>query len=156
MMMGNDNPYPHFFTITLPRCQKRKKGGGFAQSVVMIACRGLRRRAFWSSISSSIYTSQINQILSIIVGRCFKMSGIEKSPLARLVLFMVCLSIAGSFVAGAHYYVIDVPQQKALSGYPPANANTDTAEKCNTCMNGCVHSGKYNYWECKLYCEIIC
>lgn len=84
------------------------------------------------------------------------MSENEKPPLARLILFMVCLSIAGAFVAGAHYYVIDLPGQKALSGYPPANANRDTVEKCNTCMNGCVYSGKYTYWECKLNCELIC
>ena len=80
----------------------------------------------------------------------------EKTPLARLVLFMVCLSIAGASVAGAHYYVIDMPQQKALSGYPPANANTDLMEKCSTCMNNCVYSGK-NYFECKYFkCATIC
>jgi len=42
------------------------------------------------------------------------------SPLARLVLFMVCLSVAGAFVAGVHYLAIDLPQQK--SGTPPSNA----------------------------------
>jgi len=35
----------------------------------------------------------------------------ERTPLARFVLFMVCLSIAGTIVAGAHYYTIDLPQQ---------------------------------------------
>lgn len=84
------------------------------------------------------------------------MSGFEKSPLARLMLFMVCLSIAGACVAGAHYYAIDVPQQKALSENPPANpANTDTAEKCNTCMNNCVYAVA-NYYQCLLDCEVIC
>lgn len=46
-----------------------------------------------------------------------------RSPLARLVLFMVCLSIAGSIVAGVCYFAVDLPQQKAeaaLNG-PPSN-----------------------------------
>ena len=83
------------------------------------------------------------------------MSGIEKSPLARLVLFMVCLSIVGAFVAGAHYYVIDVPQQKALSEQTPANANSDTREKCDSCMNNCVYAVT-NYYQCLSDCEVIC
>jgi len=83
------------------------------------------------------------------------MSGIH-SPLARLVLFMVCLSIAGAFVAGAHYYVIDAPQHKALSGYPPGNANTDIAEKCATCTSYCTYVAPEDYYKCLLDCEIIC
>jgi hypothetical protein len=43
----------------------------------------------------------------------------EKSPLARLVLFMVCLSVAGSIVAGVHYYTVDLPQQQNVQA--PAN-----------------------------------
>jgi hypothetical protein len=43
-----------------------------------------------------------------------------KSPLARLVLFMVCLSVAGAFMAGVHYVVIDRPQQEYASN-PPTN-----------------------------------
>ena len=44
----------------------------------------------------------------------------ERTSLARLVLFMVCLAAAGSFVAGAHYYTIDLPQQNAVQA--PTNA----------------------------------
>ncbi len=36
----------------------------------------------------------------------------SRTPLARLVLFMICLSIAGSFVAGLHYAAIDLPRQQ--------------------------------------------
>jgi hypothetical protein len=50
----------------------------------------------------------------------------SRSPLARLVLFMVCLAIAGSFVAGAHYVVVDLPQQKVLT----APENSDEARTC--------------------------
>ena len=78
----------------------------------------------------------------------------EKSPLARLVMFMVCLSIAGSFVAGAHYYAIDLPEQKALSELPPANANSDTGEKCTSCTSLCPY--KPNFWQCMEDCEAIC
>ncbi|PKL64709.1 MAG: hypothetical protein CVV32_06395 [Methanomicrobiales archaeon HGW-Methanomicrobiales-3] len=40
------------------------------------------------------------------------MSASKRSPLARLVLFMVCLAIAGSAGAGVHYYAVDLPVQK--------------------------------------------
>lgn len=36
----------------------------------------------------------------------------SRSPLARFVLFMVCLSIIGTFVSGMHYIAIDRPQQE--------------------------------------------
>lgn len=42
------------------------------------------------------------------------MSESLRSPLARLVLFMVCLSVAGAFIAGAHYVAVDLPQQQNL------------------------------------------
>jgi hypothetical protein len=49
------------------------------------------------------------------------MSG-TKSPLSRLVLFMVCLSIAGALVAVIHYLAIDEPQQKAAIQAPENSA----------------------------------
>jgi len=36
------------------------------------------------------------------------------SPLARLVLFMICLALVGCLVAGVHYYAVDLPAQSAL------------------------------------------
>ena len=49
------------------------------------------------------------------------MSGTQ-SPLGGLVLFIVCLAIAGTFVAGVHYFAVDLPQQNAVqapeNGYP--------------------------------------
>jgi len=50
-----------------------------------------------------------------------------KSPLARLVLFMICLSIAGAFVAGVHYLAIDLPQQKSVT--PPSNYGCVTIDQ---------------------------
>jgi archaellum component FlaG (FlaF/FlaG flagellin family) len=43
------------------------------------------------------------------------------SPLARLVLFMVCLAIAGSVVAGIQYVAVDIPQQTATIQSTPEN-----------------------------------
>jgi len=47
----------------------------------------------------------------------------ERLPLARLVLFMACLSIAGSFLAGSHYVIIDRPHQEFAS-HPPPNSGS--------------------------------
>ncbi|MDD1702578.1 MAG: hypothetical protein LUQ31_06325 [Methanoregula sp.] len=42
------------------------------------------------------------------------MSELAKSPLGMLVLFMVCLSIVGTFIAGVHYYAVDLPHQQQV------------------------------------------
>ena len=55
-----------------------------------------------------------------------------KSPLAQLVLFMVCLAVAGSIVAGAHYVVVDKPAHDAL----PAPANGD-CPRYYSCQANC-------------------
>jgi hypothetical protein len=47
------------------------------------------------------------------------MSQSAQSPLARFIVFMVMLSVAGSILAGFHYYAVDLPQQKDLR--PPSN-----------------------------------
>ncbi|MFA4849822.1 MAG: hypothetical protein WC626_08865 [Methanoregula sp.] len=52
-----------------------------------------------------------------------------RTPLARLVLFMVCLSIAGTFVAGTHYVMIDRPAQE-YAAHPPTNLHMDLTN-CN-------------------------
>lgn len=58
----------------------------------------------------------------------------QRSPLASLVLFMFCLSIAGSALAGAHYYAVDLPAQKNLQAL---ENSADRAENCNRCLNDC-------------------
>jgi hypothetical protein len=80
----------------------------------------------------------------------------EKSPLARLVLFMVCLSIAGSFAAGLHYFAVDLPQQKSVQA--PENGNSvSTIEKCNSCKDYCTWLPTEKLvWECRGNCELIC
>jgi predicted lipoprotein with Yx(FWY)xxD motif len=61
----------------------------------------------------------------------------EKSSLARLVLLMVCLSIAGSFVAGVHYFTVDLPAQKEVA---PQNGNMPL-DACGLCRFYCAHHG---------------
>ncbi len=46
------------------------------------------------------------------------MSEATQTPLSRLILFMICLAIAGSIVAGAHYYAVDLPVQNAVTQQP--------------------------------------
>jgi hypothetical protein len=55
------------------------------------------------------------------------MTGSLQTPLARLVLFMICLSVVGSVVAGGYYFAAVQPDQKAL--HSPANRVCDY-EKC--------------------------
>ncbi len=63
------------------------------------------------------------------------------SPLARLVLFMVCLSIFGCALAGAHYVVLDLPAQAAV--HAPSNSfgprpETCTKEGMDQCETNCM------------------
>jgi len=72
----------------------------------------------------------------------------SRSPLARLVLFMVCLSIAGAFIAGVHYAAIDLPQQQSVTAptndYPP-----------NYCESLChsVNNDLESYTRCYFECD---
>ena len=61
----------------------------------------------------------------------------SRSPLARLVLFMVCLSIAGVFVSGVYTYTVELPQ-KSLT----APENAYDMYKMNDCLKECNEK----YW----------
>ena len=45
------------------------------------------------------------------------------SPIARLILFIVCLAIAGTIVGGIHYVAVDLPQQEEAMLTVPQNNN---------------------------------
>ena len=75
------------------------------------------------------------------------MSESERSPFARLVLFMMCLAIAGTVLAGAHYYAVDLPVQKSLQA--PENAQKSTSN-CELCRNNCKIDADY------FFCLSIC
>jgi hypothetical protein len=53
-----------------------------------------------------------------------------RSPLAGLVLFMVCLSIAGTFIAGIHYVIVDRPAQIAAARTPINGNNYQVTQNC--------------------------
>ena len=72
--------------------------------------------------------------------------------LRALVLFMVCLSIAGTLVAGAHWFVVDKPQQDALKNTAPENCGT-TSLDCPACLSICYPLK--GYYACQDYCEQI-
>lgn len=74
----------------------------------------------------------------------------ERSPLARLVLVMICLAIFGSIVAGAHYYAVDLPEQKVTV---PEN-NIPMHAGCDICRSNCI--GKTDYYNCMTECDLIC
>jgi hypothetical protein len=79
------------------------------------------------------------------------MTGTKPSPLTSLVLFMICLAIAGSFLAGAHYYAIDQPQQKTVVA--PANSGSLS---CQECYDWCAREHP-NSGGCKYNCQVyIC
>jgi len=83
------------------------------------------------------------------------MSGSLQSPLARFVLVMVCLSIAGSCIAGAHYFAVDLPQQHLQA---PANALITCSQSCDaqyySCMPSCKGSGSISATQtCRSNCQ---
>ena len=65
-----------------------------------------------------------------------------QSPLARLVLLMVCLSIAGSIIAGVHYYAVDLPEQNMVQ--VPSNGN-GPLYGCSLCRYECARTPSNDY-----------
>ena len=61
------------------------------------------------------------------------------SPLTRLVLFIVCLAIAGSFVAGLHFLAVDLPAQKNVVA-PTNNDNFQCQLTRTNCGSDCGHN----------------
>jgi hypothetical protein len=100
-------------------------------------------------------------------GEIVQMSDSEsgKSPLTRLILVIVCLSLAGSFVAGVHYFALDLPQQNAL----PAPVNGQICFDKMSCLpaddpgilDRCMDSWCPNHWDpdaqeaCWAECELL-
>ncbi len=65
-----------------------------------------------------------------------------RSPLARLVVFMIFLSVAGSVVAGVHYSTVDLPQQQSLQA--PTNAyDCECYSEYTACLSPCRGVGNY-------------
>ena len=54
----------------------------------------------------------------------------KKSPLARLVLFMVCLSVAGAFVSGVYTFAVEQPQRQSVTA--PTNLDVIIYQECVT------------------------
>ena len=88
--------------------------------------------------SQRIYTPHTNRRSTTCSSGWYTyMTESTRSPLARLVLFMVCLSVAGSIVAGVHYYAVDLPEQQSLQA--PTNTY-DCWDECNIQYDACMSS----------------
>jgi hypothetical protein len=74
-----------------------------------------------------------------------------QSPLARLVLFMIVLALAGSVLAGAHYYTIDIPAQQKEALQVPENT---LLTKCKNCQLTCSYSP--TPFTCLDDCDLLC
>ena len=71
----------------------------------------------------------------------------SRSPLARLVIFIVCLALAGCILASVHYLAIDLPAQKNVQA--PDNAQYSKSN-CDLCRNNCKIDSDY------FFCLAIC
>jgi hypothetical protein len=74
----------------------------------------------------------------------------EQPPLARLVLFMICLAALGSILAGAHYLILDIPAQQNVPS--PENSGWGTTSYTQ-CKQNCGSSSiNINYGDCIITC----
>jgi hypothetical protein len=65
------------------------------------------------------------------------MSHTEHLPVARLVLFMVCLSITGTIVGGAHSSPVDLPQQQNSHALSNGIFEDCVVRLTQACLDGC-------------------
>jgi len=70
------------------------------------------------------------------------------TPLARLVLCMICLSVAGSFAAGIHWYAVDLPTRQEVQ-VPVNNENDDAI----ACKKACDATDLHCEYYCNRYDE---
>ncbi|MEN6611398.1 MAG: hypothetical protein ABFC24_11190 [Methanoregulaceae archaeon] len=71
------------------------------------------------------------------------------TPMSRLILFLVCLSIAGTLAAGVHYAAIDLPQHS--SHQVPAKTGV-CDEQCRNCMETCLQEDTAMHTACFTMC----
>jgi len=79
----------------------------------------------------------------------------KQSPLAGLVLFIICIAIAGTFVAGVHYFTIDLPQQKAVQA-PENSYGAGGSCACDQELASCRNSCTGGMFNDDYYCEMDC
>lgn len=59
-----------------------------------------------------------------------------RSPLVRLVLFLIGLALFGTIIGGVHYAAIDLPAQ--LANPAPTNDALNDPGACAKCMSLCA------------------
>jgi len=71
-----------------------------------------------------------------------------RSPLARLMIVMIFLALAGSITGGLHYYAVDLPHQKTIQ--PPTNSKscTDPERGCGQVCYPLALNSRESYYAC--------
>jgi hypothetical protein len=98
-----------------------------------------------SKFPTYIYRSSKPRDNNEFMQRIFIMADIrsEKTPLARLMLFMICISVAGSIGAGISWFAVELPAQNAVTA--PANGDTLACGNARQeCTNGCGNMPYHN------------
>jgi hypothetical protein len=73
-----------------------------------------------------------------------------RPPLARLVLFLVCLALAGSIIAGVYYYAVELPLQNSRPAPQNVMWNNYEHHLYETCQMTCRSTNSYEY--CREFC----
>jgi hypothetical protein len=81
------------------------------------------------------------------------MSECVNSPLGRLFLFIICLAVAGSIVATAHYYAVDLPYQNSLQAPENTLCHTELCRFCNACFHTCMAKTTFEWNACFDECD---
>ncbi|MDD1701739.1 MAG: hypothetical protein LUQ31_02005 [Methanoregula sp.] len=76
------------------------------------------------------------------------------SPLFLLVVFMICLSVAGCIAAGIHYFAVDLPKQQEPIELIPDNIvppyNPCCIAQNATCFAGCADGDTKCTGQCRV------
>lgn len=81
----------------------------------------------------------------------------ESSPLARLVLCLVLLSVFATLVGGLHWLIVDKPQQERMVS-PENSESMSCREACladgEVCMSECPKIPPFVYGNCRATCMV--
>nr|WP_321352175.1 hypothetical protein [uncultured Methanoregula sp.] len=71
-----------------------------------------------------------------------------RSPLARLIIVMIFLALAGSIIGGLHYYSVDLPHQNAVQAPTNSNSCSDPPKWCAQVCYPVALNSRDAYYAC--------